>query len=326
MTGVKKIETRSALHCLWVSRSVQVFKSISSLCFHKQFHATMSSKIVLKKPTASASATSLPKASSIIVPASASLQHKKVVVAAPSSKVIVKAPQKVAAPVKKVAVAPKIIYQQVVEEVEDAEEEPMTAQDIYERIQELLGELVGLSGGRGKIKLTKSGKVRKPRGPRENSEKQNAWMEFVKQVREEQGYEEDENGKRTYAISHKDAMKMAKQLRAGEAGSDESEDVEDSEPAPAPAKKVVVAAKKASPAPPKRSPQQIREELAAAAAKEAEQAQEVEVEEFEHDGKTYLKNNDNLCWLVDADGNQSWAGAYLPDEDRIDSTVEEPLA
>ncbi len=279
----------------------------------------MSSKIIVKKPTASAT-TVVPKASSIVVSA------KKV--AAPQ-KVVVKAPAKVVAPVKKVMVPAKniaydIMGRQVLEEVE--EDAPMTAQDIYERITDLLGELVGLTGGRGKIKLTKTGKIRKPRGPRENSEKQAAWMEFVKQVRAEQGV--DENG--NFLISHKDAMKLAKELRA-EAGSEGAEE-EEAEPAPAP-KKVVVTTKKPSPAaaaPLKRSPQQIREELAAKKAAEeavtAEQEAEVEVEEFEHNGKTYLKNGDNLCWLVDADGNQTWAGAYLPDEDRIDETVEEPMA
>ena len=73
------------------------------------------------------------------------------------------------------------------------------------------------------------------------------------------------------------------------------------------------------------------EELAAAkkAAEEAASAEadvEVEVEEFEHGGKNYLKNTDNLCWLVDEEGNQTWAGVFLPEEDRIDESVEEPTA
>lgn len=283
----------------------------------------MSSKIIVKKPAAAA----VPKASAVVAaPSKVVVKAPAKVVAAPS-KVVVKAPS---SSVKKAA-APKIVYQ---EEVEDSgsETQPASAQEIYERIQELLGELVGLSGGRGKIKLTKTGKIRKPRGPRENSEKQSAWMDFVKQVREEQGV--DENGK--FLISHKDAMKLAKEMRAEEAGSQPSEAEEEAEEeAPAPAKKVV--AKKPAAAPAKKSPQEIRAEFlakqkaeAAAKAAEAEQPEEesaeVEVEEFEHDGKTYLKNSDNLCWLVDAEGNQTWAGAYLPDEDRIDETVEEPMA
>ena len=290
----------------------------------------MSSKIIVKKPTTTtsasvATATAVPKASAVAA-------APKVVVKA-SAKVVVKAPQKVVkapAPSVKKAAAPKVVYQ---EEAEDSgsetAEQPASAQEIYERIQELLGELVGLSGGRGKIKLTKTGKIRKPRGPRENSEKQSAWMDFVKQVREEQGV--DENGK--FLISHKDAMKLAKEMRAEEAGSEEAEAEEE---APAPAKKVVAksSAKTATTAPAKKSPQEIRAEfLARSAAKaaaevepEAEASTEVEVEEFEHDGKTYLKNSDNLCWLMDAEGNQTWAGAYLPEEDRIDETVEEPLA
>lgn len=283
----------------------------------------MSSKIIVKKPTTAsasvATATAVPKASAVAA-------APKVVVKA-SAKVVVKAPQKVVkapSPVKKAA-APKVVYQEE-EEAEDSgsETQPATAQEIYERIQELLGELVGLSGGRGKIKLTKTGKIRKPRGPRENSEKQSAWMDFVKQVREEQGV--DENGK--FLISHKDAMKLAKEMRAEEAGSQPSEAEEEEAPVP---KKAVVQPKKAAAA--KKSPQEIRAEFLAkqkAAAEEEQQQEEesaeVEVEEFEHDGKTYLKNSDNLCWLMDAEGNQTWAGAYLPEEDRIDETVEEPLA
>jgi hypothetical protein len=285
----------------------------------------MSSKIIVKKPTTSA----VPKASAVVTaPSKVVVKAPAKVVAAPS-KVVIKAPTKKATP------APKVVYQEEAEaEDSGSEAQPATAQEIYERIQELLGELVGLSGGRGKIKLTKTGKIRKPRGPRENSEKQSAWMDFVKQVREEQGV--DENGK--FLISHKDAMKLAKEMRAEageEAGSDHTEEAEE---APVPAKKVVTPngkpkkAAAAAPAPAKRSPQEIREEFlakqkaAAAAAQEEEQQAEVEVEEFEHDGKTYLKNSDNLCWLVVSEGEQTWAGVYLPEEDRIDDSVEEPTA
>jgi len=278
----------------------------------------MSSKIVIKKPT-SASA-SLPKASAVVAAPS------KVVIAAPS-KVVVK---KVVAPTKK-------IVQEEVEEVEESEEEgdaPMSRDEMLSQALTLLSQALGMKGssGSGKIKLTKSGKIRKPRGPRENSEKQTAWMEFVKQVREEQGV--DENGK--FVISHKDAMKMAKQLRA-EASTDVDDEAEE-ETAPAPKKVVAPSASpngkpKKTSVTTKKSPQQIREELIASKAKKAaEEAAataaetEVEVEEFEHNGKNYLKNTDNLCWLVDEEGNQTWAGVFLPEEDRIDESVEEPTA
>jgi hypothetical protein len=209
-------------------------------------------------------------------------------------------------------------------EAEEVEDAPLSRDEMLIQALTLLQQAMGMSG-RGKVKLTKTGKIRQSRGPRENSEKQTAWMEFVKQVREEQGV--DENGK--FLISHKDAMKLAKELRAEEGGSDSAEQDE-----PSPAKKAVVPAKKAAvPAKSaKKSPQEIRTEFlarstAAAAAAVAEQEQqEVEVEEFEHDGKTYLKNSDNLCWLVDAEGNQTWAGVFLPEEDRIDTEVEEPTA
>jgi hypothetical protein len=273
----------------------------------------MSSKIVIKKPTSTASA-SLPKASAVVAVPS------KVVVAAPS-KVVVKAPA------KKVVTPTKKIVQEEVEEVQESEEEgdaTMSRDEMLSQALTLLSQALGMKGssGSGKIKLTKSGKIRKPRGPRENSEKQSAWMEFVKQVREEQGV--DESGK--FVISHKDAMKMAKQLRA-ETSTDVDDEAEE-ETAPAP-KKVV--AKKAA-VTTKKSPQQIREELIASKAKKAaeeaaaEAEVEVEVEEFEHKGKNYLKNTDNLCWLVDEEGNQTWAGVFLPEEDRIDESVEEPTA
>lgn len=204
----------------------------------------------------------------------------------------------------------------------------MSRDEMLAQALTLLSQALGMKTGRGAkaIKFNKDGSMRQPRGPRENSEKQTAWMAFVKEVRAEQGV--DENGK--FLISHKDAMKLAKEMRAEEAGSDEAE-----EDAPVPAPKRVVA-KLPKVVAAKKSPQQIREELAAkkkaeeaaaaASADEEEAEASVEVEEFEHNGQTYLKNSDNLCWLTDAEGNQTWAGVYLPDEDRIDAEVEEPTA
>ncbi len=52
---------------------------------------------------------------------------------------------------------------------------------------------------------------------------------------------------------------------------------------------------------------------------------EVEAVEWEFQSKTYFKTSDNLCWLISDDGTPSWAGVYLPDEGRIDDSVEEPL-
>ena len=44
-----------------------------------------------------------------------------------------------------------------------------------------------------------------------------------------------------------------------------------------------------------------------------------------HNGKIYARNFTNDVWECDAAGNVvKWAGAYLPAEDRIDETVEEP--
>jgi hypothetical protein len=42
-------------------------------------------------------------------------------------------------------------------------------------------------------------------------------------------------------------------------------------------------------------------------------------------GKQYLRNSDNEIWLRAADGSMgAWQGIYLPTEDRIDDSVEEP--
>jgi hypothetical protein len=47
---------------------------------------------------------------------------------------------------------------------------------------------------------------------------------------------------------------------------------------------------------------------------------------WEHEGKLYARNFTNDVWNRDADGNvTTWAGAYLPAEDRIDETAEEPM-
>ena len=80
---------------------------------------------------------------------------------------------------------------------------------------------------------------------------------------------------------------------------------------------------------------QAEAEAAAAAAEEqpaqeeqaAEEAPEEgsnEAMEWEFEGQTYFKTGDNLCWLQTEDGGRIWAGVYLPDENRIDDSVEEP--
>ena len=47
---------------------------------------------------------------------------------------------------------------------------------------------------------------------------------------------------------------------------------------------------------------------------------------WEHEGKLYARNFTNDVWNRNADGNvTTWAGAYLPAEDRIDETVPEPI-
>jgi hypothetical protein len=43
-------------------------------------------------------------------------------------------------------------------------------------------------------------------------------------------------------------------------------------------------------------------------------------------GKTYLRNAENEIWLKTASGEVGeWQGVYIPTEDRIDDSVEEPV-
>lgn len=50
------------------------------------------------------------------------------------------------------------------------------------------------------------------------------------------------------------------------------------------------------------------------------------VHPWAYKGKQYLRNSDNEVWLKGADGGcGEWQGIYLPAEDRIDDSVEEPV-
>ena len=50
------------------------------------------------------------------------------------------------------------------------------------------------------------------------------------------------------------------------------------------------------------------------------------VHPWPYKGKQYLRNSDNEVWLKGADGGcGEWQGVYLPAEDRIDDSVEEPV-
>jgi hypothetical protein len=163
---------------------------------------------------------------------------------------------------KKSAAAPapkKAAKKVVVEEVEESEaeevEERMTPAQIIASMEEQLSALrVAL-----KVKgLTKSGKPRKQREYTGPSEKQAAWNAYVQEVREEFGYEMDEEGNAVldkkgepkWAMSYKDAMKEAGERRKGDAELSDSASVASSvKSAPKAATKkaaaTVVVAKKA---------------------------------------------------------------------------------
>ncbi len=297
--------------------------------------SAIKSKIVVRaQPAVAATPSKMPAASTVKVAA-------KKAVAAPAPK---KATKKV-----------------VVEEVEESEveevEERMTPAQIIASMEEQLSALrVAL-----KVKgLTKSGKPRKQREYTGPSEKQAAWNAYVQEVREEFGYEMDDEGNAVldkkgepkWAMSYKDAMKEAGERRKGEMSDSASvassvKSVPKTKKAAATvivAKKApAVAAKKAAvaaaPAPAKKTAAELRAEFlakkAAAAAAEAaaaeagpEEAAEEEgsneAVEWEFQGQTYFKTSDNLCWLMADDGERIWAGVFLPEEDRIDDSVEEP--
>jgi hypothetical protein len=68
----------------------------------------------------------------------------------------------------------------------------------------------------------------------------------------------------------------------------------------------------------------LAESAGAAAPEEAEEVSN-EAVEWSFGGKTYFKTGDNLCWEALEDGERLWAGVYLPAEDRIDDSAEEPV-
>jgi hypothetical protein len=276
-------------------------------------------------------------------------------VAATPSKMPAASTVKVVAKKSAAAPAPKKATKKVVvEEVEESEveevEERMTPAQIIASMEEQLSALrVAL-----KVKgLTKSGKPRKQREYTGPSEKQAAWNAYVQEVREEYGYEMDEEGNAVldkkgepkWAMSYKDAMKEAGERRKGEM-SDSASVASSVKSVPKKAAATVVVAKKApavatkkaavaaAPAPAKKTAAELRAEFlakkAAAAAAEAvpeEAAAEEgsnEAVEWEFQGQNYFKTSDNLCWMMTDDGERIWAGVYLPEEDRIDDTVEEP--
>jgi hypothetical protein len=70
----------------------------------------------------------------------------------------------------------------------------------------------------------------------------------------------------------------------------------------------------------------VKAEAAKPAVKAWSCADDGNAHSWEHKGKLYARNFTNDVWNRDADGNvTTWAGAYLPSEDRIDETAAEPL-
>ncbi len=308
--------------------------------------SAIKSKIVVRaQPAVAASAAKMPAASTVKVAAKTVPAKKAVVVAAPKK------------------ATKKVVVEEEIEESEVEEvEERMTPAQIIASMEEQLSALrVAL-----KVKgLTKSGKPRKQREYTGPSEKQAAWSAYVQEVREEYGYEMDDEGNAVldkkgepkWAMSYKDAMKEAGDRRKAEA-SDSASVASSAKSAPKVAPKkaaaTVVVAKKpvaaaapgkkaavaAAPAPAKKTAAELRAEFlakkaaaaAAAAAPEETPAPEEETAEeesneaveWEFQGQQYYKTSDNLCWMITHGDDRIWAGVYLPEEDRIDDSVEEP--
>jgi hypothetical protein len=70
----------------------------------------------------------------------------------------------------------------------------------------------------------------------------------------------------------------------------------------------------------------VKAETAKPAVKAWSCADDGNAHSWEHKGKLYARNFTNDVWNRNADGEvTTWAGAYLPAEDRIDETAAEPL-
>ncbi len=329
---------------LWDSPQRSDYKPLTSpFTPFKPFKPKMSvakPKIVVR---AAGSSAAMPKASAVVTVAVPKAAAQRVVVAAAPSR-----------PAAKKTVQ-KVIYVE-----EEEEEEALTPAQILAGLEAQIASLRSALKVKG---LKKDGTPRAKR-EYVASEGQIAWNTYVQEVREEHGYMGDEEGNIIYdaktgepklAISYKEAMQIASARRkAGDPSAPPAVQKAVAAPktvvkaaggagVPVVKKNTVVVKTSAAPAavPVKKTAAELRAEfLAKKAAAQAEAAavaeaaaeeetapaeeESNEAVEWEFQGQTYYKTSDNLCWLMGDDGERIWAGVYLPEEDRIDDSAEEP--
>lgn len=277
-------------------------------------------KIVIKS-SAKTAQVSLPLTQKS--PAATPLQQKKVVVkaAAPA------APKKAVVQRQVVSAAKKLVFAAQEEEEEDAPSK--TRDELLMEALALLQAALGMSGGKKKG-FNKDGT---PRAKRVNN---SGWNQFVKDFCAENP-----------GVSWKDAMVLCKgpwaELKGESASTQEDgcseallEETVTVVAAPAP-KKLVISKSGA-----KTAQVSVTAAAAAMAALEAAKAEaeaaaalfptlaelaapSTDVEEFEHEGVSLLKNSEGFCWRLDEDGEQVFVGRWDATEEKMDETASEPV-
>ncbi len=279
-------------------------------------------------------------------------------VAKPAAKVVVSR----AAPAPKKAA---VVVQHVEEAEYEEEAPMMTPAQIIASMEEQLASLRVALKMKGLTKSGKPRKQREYTGPSDKQAAWNAYVQEVREEHGIEADEEgnailDKKGQPKYAISYKEAMQIAGERRKLEAPAAAAPTPAKTAVKVVPktaaaaggvkavakpaAKTVAAPAKTAAAAPAvRKSAAELRAEFlakkaaeAAAAASASEEEQPAEEEqaaeeesneavEWEFEGQTYFKTGDHLCWLQTEDGGRIWAGVFLPAENRIDDSVEEPV-
>jgi hypothetical protein len=140
--------------------------------------------------------------------------------------------------------------------------------------------------------------------------------------------EEEKAAKKAEKEAEKEAKKAEKEAEKAAKKAEKEAAKKPSTKAPVPAaalkKAGGAAAAAAKPSAPVKAAAPVKAKPAAAA--EWSCPKDGMVHAWPYKGKQYLRNSDNEVWLKGADGGcGEWQGVYLPAEDRIDDSVEEPV-
>ncbi len=332
---------------LWDSPTAIYLQASQALqAFLKPFTPKMSAskpKIVVR---AAGSSAAMPKASTVVTVAVPKAAAQRVVVAAPSRPAAAK------------KTVQKVIY------VEEEEEEALTPAQILAGLEAQIASLKSALKVKGLKKDGTPRVKREYNPSEAQAAWNNYVQEVREEhgyMEDEDGNAiyDAKTGEPKLAISYKEAMSIASARRkAGDPSAPPPAQKAVAAPktvvkaaggagVPVVKKNTVVAKTSAAPAavPVKKTAAELRAEFlakkaaaAAAAQAEAEAAaasaaeeetapaeeESNEAVEWDFQGQTYYKTSDNLCWMVGDDGERIWAGVYLPEEDRIDDSAEEP--